>query len=318
MQRTNTPFFVSLKLSLMVLGLVLGAPVHGYAQTTQPIPRTTTEILVEVVKPIDPFEPAVIIHFREEMRNFVTNLSSFAHRVNPNFIMIAQDGLALVNKIDLNDETQRYPANAYMRSLDGILETNLLDEKVMAPNGKPDPALVAQLEYRNNNLKTVASMRIPVFNMEYSTEAGYVDKIYADSAQKGFIPFVAEAPNLSSIPKFPSSIYKANPVNVMSIADVKNYLYLNNSQAFGQVYEYILKLRETNYDALIVDIFHGQKPMSKANVKLLKYKRLGSRRLVLAEIDISSASVFQYFWKSGWRAGNPPFIYAPYKADPDR
>lgn len=304
------------KLGTFVLGL--SSVAFGSAQAQNAIPRSTTELPVVEVKPIDPFEPSIIIDFPEEMRVFVSNLSSFARSVNPSFVVLAKDGLSLVNKVNPTNATDMFPANAYTRSLDGVLETNLLDETVTTPEGKPDPDLMAKLQFKQSNLATAADSRLKVFNMEFSTDSGTIDKLYADSASKGFVPFVAEGPALATIPKSPSSIYKANAASILTAADMKNYLYMSNSQGFGRTSDLILALRKTNYDALIIDIFHGKSPLTKADVKLLKYKHLGSRRLVLAEIDISSASVFQYFWSSDWRVGNPPFLYAPYKKDSDR
>ena len=37
-----------------------------------------------------------------------------------------------------------------------------------------------------------------------------------------------------------------------------------------------------NYDAVIVDVFHGRLPLTRQAVETLKYKKIGSRRLVLA------------------------------------
>lgn len=299
----------------MALALFFATPKAGQAQTSALNPAADP---LAIIVPIDPFDPAIITDYREEMRKFIRTISEHARTVNPGFVVIAKDGLDLVDKPDLNDDTLLFPARAYMRAIDGVLETNLLDETVTTPEGKPSPDLEAALSLKKTHIATANTYGLTIMNMEYSTDSGSIDKLYVDSAQKGFVPFVAESPELTSIPKSPESIFSANPTSIHGAAELRNYLFIANSQAFGATTDYLLELRKTNYDAVVIDVFHGRKPLTRQDINLLKYKHLGSRRLVLAEIDISSASIFHYYWKAGWQQGNPPYIYAPYRTDPDR
>jgi uncharacterized protein (TIGR01370 family) len=77
-------------------------------------------------------------------------------------------------------------------------------------------------------------------------------------------------------------------------------------------------MHDTNFDALIVSVFHGRLPLSPQAVETLKYKKLGSRRLVLARVDIASISAGSFFWKPNWREGSPNFIDTPMAGEPDR
>ncbi|MBL4748185.1 MAG: hypothetical protein JKY17_05260 [Magnetovibrio sp.] len=310
-----------MKLNVLAVVMVMAIPTAGVAQTTAPAaPMAPVNLGFDPLgnpTPIDPFKAGVIIDFREEMRKFVRSISSYIHGLSPSFIVIAKDGLGLMNKVAPNDETSFFPAQAYIQSIDGLLETNLLDETVTTPLGKPSLALEKLLRLKHKNLATAATYGLTVLNMEYSTAQNAVDTLYTESAQKGFIPFVAEGPQLKTIPKNPAAIFKANPRNINAISELKNYLFISNSKLLGATPDYLLKLRNTNYDALIIDVLHGSKPLTRAQVEVLKYKRLGSRRLVLAQVDISSASMFRYYWAKGWRKGNPPFIFSPLRENPD-
>lgn len=268
--------------------------------------------------PINPFEPGAVIDYREHMRGWVQTISESARTINPNFVVIAKDGLSLVDKIDPVDDTLSFPARAYMRVLDGVLETNLLDETITTPEGKAAPDLEAALKLRKTYEATAAEFGLNVFNLEFAKKSAAVDKLYADTAKKGFVPFVAEGTALANIPKFPSTAYHANPLSISTAAEVRNFLHIGNSKAFGTVADYVRTLRNTNYDVLIIDVFHGNKPLTKQDVAALKYKKLGAKRLVLAEIDISAAATFRYYWQAGWGKGNPGFMQAPYREDPDR
>jgi hypothetical protein len=60
---------------------------------------------------------------------------------------------------------------------------------------------------------------------------------------------------------------------------VKNFLYLRDSTSFGRQDEFALERHGTNYDMVVVDVFHGRTPLSKQAVETLKFKMLGARRL---------------------------------------
>jgi len=269
-------------------------------------------------KPIDPFDVEVIVDFREKMREFVTTIGSQARTVNPNFVIVAENGLALVDKADPNDDTNLFPARTYMRAISGVLETKMLNENVLGPQGKLLPSLEDALKIRKTNEKTANDFSLPILNLEYSKEPATIDKLYQASVKKGYTPFVGENETLSSKPKQPKTAFHANPRSIRAISDIRNFLYVKSSQAFGNKNEYLQSLRATNYDALIIDVFHNGNPLTRQDIGLLKYKNLGTRRLVLAEMDISSAATFHYYWGNDWKQGNPPYIYTPIRNDPDR
>jgi len=102
------------------------------------------------------------------------------------------------------------------------------------------------------------------------------------------------------------------------MTDAKNFLYLGDSSGFGRQDEFALKIHDTNYDIIAVNIMHGRTPLSRQAVETLKYKKLGSKRLVLAHVDIGSAAAYDYYWQDGWREGSPSWIASPLKDNPDR
>ena len=54
------------------------------------------------------------------MRNLVRDISRYARRINRNFGIITQGGLAVLEKEDPVDTTQKSPATTYIKSIDGI------------------------------------------------------------------------------------------------------------------------------------------------------------------------------------------------------
>ncbi|MBL4613609.1 MAG: hypothetical protein JKY27_01870, partial [Magnetovibrio sp.] len=260
--------------------------------------------------------------FRENMRQLVQKVSTFGRAFNPNFVVLAENGLGLVSKANPQDDSQFFPARTYIRSIDGVLQPNLLKTLQGPAKGDADvkeaPTITEARKRLTANVITAQQMGLKVFNLEYANKAAKTDQTLRTSASKGFVAFVANSPQLSNVPRYPKSAYNANSQSLKTLHQAKNYLYIANSQGFGSASDYVQKLAMTNHDIIITSVFHGRTALSKLDVQRLKYKKLGSRRLVLAEIDLSSAATYHYYWQAGWGVGTPAFISVPFIEDPDR
>ena len=137
--------------------------------------------------------------------------------------------------------------------------------------------------------------------------------------EKGYVSIPAHAPTaeLNSLPPYPRRPYGENSKSIASLKDVTNFAVITNSSTFGRVDEFALKMHETNYDLLIVDVFHGRTPLSRQAVETLKYKKIGTKRLVFATVNIGSAASYRYYWKPTWGEGSPSWIVTPLRDDPD-
>lgn len=270
----------------------------------------------------DPFAPGTVIDFRENMRQLVQNLSAFGRAFNPNFVVLAENGLGLVSKPNPEDDTQLFPARTYIRSLDGVLEPNLLKDLTPPPQGpdavKEDPAITEARNLMSANVDTSKQLGLDVFNLEFATKPADIDKALQDSAKRGFTPFVANSPYLSTLPPYPKSAFRTNAQSLTDPTRATNFVYIADSQTFGTARDYVQALSMTNHDVVITSVFHGRTPLTKLDVERLKYKKLGARRLVLAEMNISSAATYHYYWQAGWGTGSPAFINVPFLEDPDR
>ena len=161
---------------------------------------------------------------------------------------------------------------------------------------------------------------LQILTFDYAKKHKVIKDTYLRAAKAGYRPFVAPAKGsaLTKIPPFPIIPFNENSDNVLSINKLKNYLYLGETARFGRQDEFALKLHSTNYDAVIVDVFHGRLPLTRQAVETLKYKKIGSRRLVLARMDIGTAASYRYYWKPDWGPGNPFWLLDPYPKNPDR
>jgi len=258
----------------------------------------------------------ILLDLREEMRKFIQSISRYARGQRPNFGIIVQDASELLIKRDAVDETRTSPARTYMRSIDGILAQGLFYD-IRTPGRPPPPdrqaGLLSRIEFAKKN-------GLQIFTLDFGDGRAIVDGAQKQAADRGYISTVANVPftDISSLPDYPKRPFDENSRSILALNQVKNFAILTNSQAFGREDQFVLKMHDNNYDLIVVDVFHGRKPLSRQAVETLKYKKVGAKRLVYAMMDIGSAASYAFYWKDNWREGSPSFINAPVRDDPDR
>lgn len=120
---------------------------------------------------------------------------------------------------------------------------------------------------------------------------------------------------LDVLPKGHARAESAQPVTAITAA--RNWLPMLRGDRFGTKAEWLMALEKTNHDIVVVDVAHrGIDPLTKDDVKRLKFKQLGAPRLVLAAFSVGKASDLRWYWKKEWRAGNPAFLVAPIAEQP--
>jgi len=261
-------------------------------------------------------DPATFLDHRELMRTFIQNISSYAHSKKRTFIIIAKGDLELLEKIAPSEDTSNAPARAYMRSLNGVIAEGLFFGAKTIGEATPEDRLKKRLKMTELAKKS----RLKVLVMDYVKNGKQASKSYRLNLKRGYIPYAANAYGeyLNSVPPFSRTPVNENPKSILSLRDVKNFLYLGESSGYGHQDEFALKMHDNNFDMLVVDAFHGDRALTRQAIETLKYKKVGAKRLVLAHLDIGSAAVYNYFWKNNWREGSPSWISSPHKDNPDK
>ncbi len=260
------------------------------------------------------FDQGILLDYREEMRKLVQSISVYARQQRPNFLIISQNGLDLLAKRDISDEEKSSPARTYMQSIDGIIHDGVLFGEMEF--GKPPSDTVTKEIL--GLIELADSHGLKVMISDYAAEPGAIGNLYDRYGERGYIPFISSTLEMNVLPAVPSRPYNENANSVVSIKDVRNYLYLSDSSSFGRQDEFALKVHDTNYDLVAVDVFHRRLPLTRQAVETLKYKKIGAKRLVFALVDIGSAASYRYYWQPRWREGSPLWISAPFIGDPDR
>lgn len=241
------------------------------------------------------------IDYREEMRRFVIAISQYGKKIDKNFIVIPQNGLELITKDgSASGEIQR----DYLRAISAVGAESLF----YGYSDDDEPTSADVSEYALRLCRLYAQNGVRVLVTDYCSAASDVDASYRRSKENDFLSFAADKRALTAVPKYPNIPHNANGKDINTVADAENFLYLINSEKFSTKRQFIYALKNTDYDIIIMDLFHFEKAYTAAEIRELKTKRNGGKRLVICYMSIGEAEDYRYYWNSGWKTRKPAWL----------
>ena len=96
--------------------------------------------------------------------------------------------------------------------------------------------------------------------------------------------------------------------------DAKNFLYLINGENFTTKRALIDAIKNTNYDAIVMDLNQNEEIFSASEINELKVKKNGASRLVICYMSIGEAEDYRYYWQNKWKINKPEWLG---KSNPD-
>jgi cysteinyl-tRNA synthetase len=306
--------FYAVFITALVVVIVLSvAPIVHAQVKIQGIPVALEHINTPMVY------NATLIDYREEMRKLVQSISEYGKLTKPDFVVVAKNGLDLLIKRNIYNDKITPKARAYMRAIDGIMQESMFFS--LARGGKlfGSPQTL-HIQTRMLHLADYAKKSgLKVLTHDFGNGNEAIDNVRKLANDRGFLSLMSNVPsqNIRNLPSYPSRPPKENSNNIISFGMIQNYAVIRDSASFGLESEFALKMHDTNYDALLVEVFHGDVPLSRQAVETLKYKKLGSRRMVLAYMDVGRAASYHYYWGNNWTTGYPSWIEEPLNSEPD-
>ena len=254
---------------------------------------------------------------RQRMRNMVGDISAYVRSANSGFVVMTYDGLDLLERVDPIDPAKRAAAATYIRTIDGFVVPEL---NFHPPDEHGDIKTEDKVRGEMQRLTDIGQQRgLRVWSIDFAKDAAMASESIKLALSKSYIPFPSLDPSYRFARLPAGRPVNENPQAITGLNHVKNFLMLTDTSAWDTQEEFVLAVGNTNYDAVVIDVFHrGRTPMTARTVEALKYKKLGTRRLVLAYIDIGHADSSRYYWKPGWHEGSPAFIAAPTNNNPDK
>lgn len=262
-----------------------------------------------VVEPKRAEDPRLIPNFRDGLRETVQTLSDYAKGRSRSFIVVVRQGLGLLIHstweaklaalVTEGEEQTRLPAagtlkRRFVQSIDGVF----LDGQFCA---KPVTASPGYLDL-------IAQSAIVGIVVDHCGDAKAARDAYSQARKAGLLPHVDTGSGpLARIPG--GAPFGENSDNITSLAQARNVLVVDGNDAYATKQDWLLALRATNHDVLVIDPFHrDREPLTNAEVGDLKTKKLGSRRLVLARLHVAEAADTRWYWKRDWKPGDPPWL----------
>lgn len=268
---------------------------------------TTVDVVVAPFVAADdpPAEPPVEQQpdsdYRKSMRSLVIRIAQQARSVDPDFIVIPQNGQELITQ---NGEADGPLAADYLAAIDGQGREDLF-YGYTADNVATPPA---DRDYLLEFLEREEAEGVQVLVIDYASSPARVDNSYTQNAARGFISFAANHRDLDTIPPRPAVPAGVNADDINNLAQAHNFLYLLDAGGFDSRADYLDTLAATNYDAFVIDAFYDDAALTADEVAALQTKANGGRRLVIAYMSIGEAEDYRYYWQAGWQAGSPAWL----------
>lgn len=250
------------------------------------------------------------VDYRSEMRDFVRLISERGRASHPGFIVIPQNGTALLTS---DGSPTGNPESSYIQSINGVGQEELFygyDNNDDQATPEPEHSqLLEMCRFAKNH-----GLAVMVTDYAFSSEK-QLDS-YASNRAENFIPFVADHRDLDNIPSNPAPL--TNSQNIDSLQQVQSFLYLISPGQFETKEQLIDRLSQTGDDLLLIDLFFDEETqLTAADLARLRVKPQGGTRKIICYMSIGEAERYRWYWKPSWDAVQPSFIVAedPYWTD---
>ncbi|MGB3947221.1 MAG: endo alpha-1,4 polygalactosaminidase [Bacteroidia bacterium] len=243
------------------------------------------------------------VDYRSEMRLFVQGISAYTKAIQPNFIIIPQNGH---NLLTLNGTPLGIPATEYIQAIDGIGREDLFygydADDIETPIEAKDEMIPFMDIAKQNGLKVLVT--------DYCSTLSNVDNSYQHNYTKGYISFAANHRDLDNIPGYPSPIFNENSISINTLDSARNFLYIINTAGYESKNAFIDAVKHTNYDVIIMDINFNDEFFNAAEINSIKQKANGGLRKVICYMSIGEAEDYRFYWQSFWKAVPPQWFVA--------
>ncbi len=241
------------------------------------------------------------VNFKQEMRNFVQNISKYAKGINPEFVVIPQNGEQLVS---ITGEKDGAPDYTYLSAIDGQGREDLFYGYNNDDETTPQEDTEAMIPF----LDICKDNNVTVLVTDYCFTHTKMDDSYSKNSAKGWLSFAAPERDLNVVPDYPAQPVQVNSDDINKLSDAKNFLYIINSENFTSKADFINALKATNYDVILIDYAFNETQYTVDEISSLKTKANGGKRLIISYMSIGEAETYRYYWQSDWKPGNPEWL----------
>lgn len=260
-------------------------------------------------------EKKEISDFRKPMRDFVIGIAEYARKTNSKFIVIPQNGQAVAWDPDY-DENPTSSKNTFDKNYFSAINGTGREDTFYGA-GEEDYTLSPEYDSKlfikwcdiYKKQKGADGKNITVLSTDYCESKNSNDSSKKNS-KKGYISFPAPERDLNKIPN--TKPYNENSNNIKYLSDAKNFLYILNYEKYSSKEKLLKAIKNTNYDLIIMDAYDNDGNLfSKSDIKSLKTKANGGKRLVISYMSIGEAEDYRWYFNNSWVNDGKPKSNAP-------
>jgi cysteinyl-tRNA synthetase len=234
------------------------------------------------------------------MRSFVIGISRYAKSIHPGFNIIPQNGVKLITQ---NASVSGNIHQNYVQAIDGQGQEGLF----YGYTQDDTPTSSQTTDYLKLFLNKLLGQNKQILVTDYCSTPSNIIDAYQKNDAAGYTGFVATNRELDNVPPIP--VHNVNSNDITGLNDARNFLYLLNSHSYPNKQMFIQRIRQTNYDLIIMDLFFdGDIAFTAQEIAQLKHKANGGERLVIAYISIGEAEDYRYYWKPEWDTDKPIWL----------
>ncbi len=305
---------------LFILGISIICPnrskagLYGFSKA---VPYSYEEELLNIDVP-----PERISNYREMLRKNLMMLISYAKQQKPSFQIMAHEGKELLEKslweyhLDGYNSARKQGVNVNDPSF--LMDLHHRRETTEPPVGSLarkylnnlDAIALNNIYCGNQNIPSLLKKHnIKVISIDQCADTESFDKALINSAMDKNLFYGIEEPSFAFNNIEHQPVINETAKNVSSIRDASNILFLTDDQKFADKFSMIQALRNTNYDVVVIrPLFHNQHSFTPEEIRSLQYKKNGTRRLLIAEMNLTEANASEYYWHPDWKIGSPDWL----------
>ena len=221
-----------------------------------------------------------IINPKQAMRDLVIAISSHAKDTHPEFMVIPQNGLGIL-------EGDQEAVNAYLEAIDAIGQESLY----YGYEGDGEPTPKEETDFLEAYIQQVIEAGKEVYLIHYTNNLEQMRIAEERSQLLGAKNFFAERCLASIEPDLGH----------------QDFLYVINPQEEG--FNFIEQFEAINIPLLIVDIYDGMgNLLTEEMINQLKRNKDGSQRKVVAYMSIGEAEDYRPYWENNWYEKAPSWL----------
>lgn len=284
----------------------------GLSGFTSANPYTREEEILDVN-----VAPKHIVNYRNQMRNNVIMLSRYAKGRNADFEIMVHDGRELMKKglweyhLDGYNNARKQGFDASDPSFLAKLRDMKPEEETVGTNAREYMKNIDAVVLNNyfcSKQDFAPSDKLKLISIDNCASEEAFDEAIQDSVGRNALMYGFANPQYAFKDTRHQVIINENAVNINSLGEAQNILFLLDSSLYQDRFSYLQDIRNSNFDVVVISPFYKGEPLTPDEVHSLKFKKNGTLRRVIAAFNISETDDGKYYWKPGWKIGSPSWL----------